>query len=517
MMQKPVENAYMGANGGGIDFKKGNPGGPGRPRLPAVLKDMRKANKIEFQRILDKYIYMSQDNLNVALKDSSLPMIELIVAKLLYVGHKNADVYKTEFLLNRWIGVAPIEPPDDEEPRDVTLVTSSKKTFEEFCIDARYPQPYPQQVEMMKFGMADSEPRLLLGARGYGKSDYVTVLGCAYDVYLNGASSTNLIISKSKTRNTAMLQEIANALKANGVELEKENSSCIRIKGMQGKDHSVEVITIKSSFRGRHPKRIIMDDPVTEEDTSEAMRILVKKKYDEAYKLCKNIVIIGQPAHAFDLYAELRPTLNKMEVPWGAIPELDADLEAMKLAGVDSHSIEMSYHLRIPTEGHSIFSNIRYVDVFPQGDTVAFIDPSDGGDYTAVSIFKGYMDGVAVQGHTFKKAWYHALDEMVPILRARNVRKLCFETNCTGTQPLIQLRQLLGPLGIGVVGVHSDTNKHAVIQSAGSYAHMIHLSKESDRVYTDQVVKYEYNSKHDDAPDSLARGLVWMGLIRGKK
>jgi hypothetical protein len=391
-----------------------------------------------------------------------------------------------------------------------------KKTFEQFCLDAGYPAPFPRQVEMMHFGIADDDPRLLLGARGYGKTDYVTVLGVAYDIYMLGTATTNLIISKSKSRNTAMIEEIAEALKKNGILLDKQNASCIRVAGLVGKDHSVEAITIKTSFRGRHPKRILMDDPVTEEDTSEAMRTLVKKKYDEAYKLAKNIVMIGQPAHAFDLYAELRPQLKKLEVPHGSIPELDADLDAMKLAGVDSKSIEMSYHLRIPKDGHSIFSNLKFIDAFPAGDSVAFIDPSDGGDFTAISIVRGYMDGVAVHGQAWQKAWYHCLDDIVPLLAARGVKKLAFETNCTGNQPIGQLRELLKG-HIGVVGIHSVTNKESTITAAGSYAHLIHLSKTSDRVYTDQVVKYGPDSKHDDAPDSLARCLEWLGLLKGRK
>lgn len=395
-----------------------------------------------------------------------------------------------------------------------------KKTFEDFCLNALYPKPYPKQVEMMQYGISDDEPRLLLGARGYGKTDYVTALGVAYDVYsawYDGTHTTNLIITKSRTRNTAIIQEIANALRANGVPLEKENSTCVRVQGHVGKDHSVEVITIKSSFRGRHPKRILMDDPVTEEDTSEAMRKLVKKKYDEAYKLCKNIVIIGQPAHAFDLYAELRPQLKKLELPHGTIPELDADLSLMRLAGIDSASIEMSYHLRIPKEGHAIFADLKYIDIFPAGDSVAFIDPSDGGDLTAISVVKGYFDGFAVYGNAWKKAWYHCLDDILQVLKSKGVQKVCFETNCTGRQPITQLTELLAPHGIGVVGKHSDTNKHACIAAAGSYSHLIHLSKESPSIYTDRVVQYEKGSKIDDPPDSLARCLEWIGVLRGKK
>lgn len=411
-------------------------------------------------------------------------------------------------------------------PPNPSLVLSGQnlniKSFEQFCIDAGYFEPFPKQIEMMQFVIHQNQVRLLLGARGYGKTDYGTIMGVAYDIYCafkrgdEMDNFTNLIITKSKSRNAAIVQEISNALEKNGVPLEKSNSTIIRVQGLIGQDHSVEAITIKTSMRGRHPKRIVMDDPVTDEDTSEAMRTLVKKKYDEAYKLCKNIIIIGQPAHAYDLYAELRDIILKMEVPHGTIPQLDADLEAMKIAGIDQNSIEMSYHLRIPEDGAMPFSGIKRIEGMPRGECVAFIDPSDGGDHTAISIMTGYFDGVAVAGFQWKKAWYHCVDDIEKLLRHYGVQKLCFETNCTGRQPIDQLRQKFEPLGIGVMGKHSDTNKHAVIMQAGSYSHMIHLSKDSDKSYTDHVIKYEYGAKFDDAPDSLARGLEWLGLIRGK-
>lgn len=413
-------------------------------------------------------------------------------------------------------------PPTQDPSLLLSGQTLNIKSFENFCVDAGYFNPYPKQIEMMSFVIHQSQVRLLLGARGYGKTDYGTIMGIAYDLYSaykNGndmSEHTNLIITKSKSRNAAIVQEISNALEKNGVPLEKSNSTIIRVHGLIGQDHSVEAITIKTSMRGRHPKRITMDDPVTDEDTSEAMRTLVKKKYDEAYKLCKNIVIIGQPAHAYDLYAELRDIILKMEVPHGTIPELDADLEAMKIAGIDQASIQMSYHLTIPVDGSMPFTKIKSIDVFPVGGCVAFIDPSDGGDHTAISIVKQYFDGIAVYGYQWKRAWFHCEEDLVKICVEKGVGKVCFETNMTGRNPLEQLRNLFGPHGIGVDGKRSDSNKHAIIMAAGSYAPMIYLSKDSDRSYTDHVKKYEYGAKYDDAPDSLARCMEWLGLIRGK-
>lgn len=400
--------------------------------------------------------------------------------------------------------------------KDRVMATAGIRTFEQFVEAAGYPKPYAKQLEMREFGIDGTGARLLLGSRGYGKTDYITILGVAYDIYLHRETSW-IIITKSKVRNTAIIEEIAKALIANGVSLEKQNSTCIRVNGLQGKDHSVEVLTIKTSMRGRHPKKGLMDDPVTDEDTSEAMRLLVNKKYNELFKLCSDILILGQPAHAQDLYAKLRPLLTKMEIPYGSIPELDHDLEAQRLAGVDEKSIQASYFLKIVSDGSAPFEKINYIDRMPGGETIAFLDPSHKGkDCSALTIMRQHFQGVAVVGFAAHRAWNHWLDDIVPKLLKFGVKKLCVECNGLGDQPVILLRQMLEGRGIGVVGMDSTDNKHARIMAAGTYAHLIHLSKESDRTYTDQVVQYEYGASHDDAPDSLATCLKWVGLIRGK-
>lgn len=414
---------------------------------------------------------------------------------------------------------------DKPEPIDITPPEKTnqriKKTFVQFCQDAGYPIPFEVQIEMMQFGLYETVARMLLGARGYGKTDYITILGSAYLIYCDWFDNaipefSIFIITKSKERNAAIIGEISKALEANGVPLEKNNTSQVRVEGQHGKDASVSAATIKAaSFRGRHPKLIIMDDPVTEDDTSEATRKLVKKKYEEAFKLTSNILIIGQPAHEHDLYAELRDLLKLKLVPHGTIAELDHDLEAQRLAGVSEKSIQASYHLKILSDGSNPFDGIKYMDHFPKpGTSVAFVDPShEGGDFTAISIIKQHLQGIVVVGFVWKKAWHHCLKEIAEVTEKYNVQKLCFETNALGQQPLDVLRQVLK---CGVVGRRSNNNKHSRIMAAGAYAEFIHLSKESHKAYIDQVVQYEYNAKNDDAPDSLATGLEWIGLIRGK-
>lgn len=393
-----------------------------------------------------------------------------------------------------------------------------KVDFTTFCTNAGYPAPLEEQIGFTQFGFDLVEPRLLLGARGYGKTDYLTILRVAYDIYLHGVATSNLILTKSKIRNSAIMQEIAHALIANGVELEKQNASCVRVAGLVGKDHSVEAITIKTSMRGRHPKRAIMDDPVTDEDVSQAERKLVKRKYNELMKLCSNVLVIGQPAHKHDLYAELRPLLKVLELPHGTIPKLDHDLEAQRLAGVDEASIQASYFLKIVSDGGAPFEKIRYVDQFIVGDSVAWVDPSHkGGDLTALTILRAYGQGIQVVGFVWKKAWNHCLDDIEKRLKQFGVRRLAFETNNLGTMPIEILQTQLAPKGIGVVGRDSIKNKHSKIMAAGVASEILHLSKQSDRAYIDGVIQYEYGAEPDDAPDSLASCLDWIGLIKGKK
>jgi hypothetical protein len=506
----------IGKKTGGRDFKPGQVTNPnGRPRVPPDLKQSRKLNKEKFERTLNKYMHMTAPEIMKVVKSSDTPMLDMIVAKIIGKAFQDGDHRRLEFLLARLIGSAPTGPIEDKKDH---YQPEPKKSFQEFCLESGYPAPYDKQVDMMHFAFNQDKPRMILGARGYGKTDYVTILGVAYDIYVNENKATNLIISKSRTRNAAMISEIAHALKVNGVTLDVENKSCLRIRGLTGKDHSVEAITIKTSMRGRHPKRVLMDDPVTEEDVSEAMRVLVKRKYNEVLKLCDNVCVIGQPAHAHDLYAELRSIVSKMELPYNTIPELDHDIEAQRLAGVDEHSIRASYFLEITSEAGSPFAKINHIDEYPDKESVAFIDPSfEGGDYTALTILTAFGQGVAAVGFAYKKAWNHCLEEMLPQLQKYKVRRIAFETNSLGSQPVELMQSLLKDTGIGVIGRRTTGNKHARIMAAGTFAHLIHLSKQSDRVYLNQVEQYEYKSKHDDCPDSLASCLEWIGLIRGRE
>lgn len=485
-------------------FKKGDakPAGSGRKK--------GSINKSQFlvREVLDNHGIDLVEQILFRLKTlTKLEQVKALIALLPYAYPKLNTVEHSLWM-----------PPGAGVANPEREALPSVRSFKDFCLTAGYPPPYDPQLEMYKFGMEETVARLLLGARGYGKTDYVVILGIAYKLYLDRDFRV-FILTKSKERNAAMLGEILKAAQLNGVTFEKQSSTAIRVTGLLGKDHSVSASTLgTASLRGRHPDLAVMDDPVTEEDVSEATRKRVQRVYNEVIKLTPNVLIIGQPVHKFDLYETLRPLLKKMEVPHGSILELDHDLEAQRLAGVSEESIQASYFLKVISESGNPFEAVQYLDKFPTGETaVAFIDPSfKGGDYTALSILKAHFDGFAVKGFCYKRAWNHCLDDMVGEMMATGVKRVCFETNSLGDQPIIMLQEALKDTGIGVVGKDSTNNKHARIMNAGGYAHLIFLCRDSDRVYIDQVVKYEYGVKHDDAPDSLATCLEWLGLIRGR-
>jgi hypothetical protein len=522
----------MGRRGSGgsrkTQFKKGNPGGPGRP--PDLLgRELRQLTQKEFSEIANLVIRGNYQEIQRIALDRTAPICKVMVAQAIMGAYKRREFSTFNQILDRIVGrtTTPVEVSGGLGIGVAASNSNKKKTFTEFCVAASYPAPFPKQIEMKDFGSEGEDARLLLGARGIGKTDYVTILGEAYEIYSDWfdnkdkPSHSCLLITKSAERNSAILEEILKACVANGVPFEKETNVALRVKGLIGKDHSMSSVPIKTkSFRGRHPKKIIMDDPVTEDDVSEATRKQAQRVYNEVSKLCKNILIIGQPVHKQDLYGKLRPLLKKkMEVPHGCIPELDHDLEAQRAAGVSEESIQASYFLKVISENAAPLENVKFLPSFPKVETaVAFIDPSyEGGDYTALSIISQYFDGVAVRGRCWQRAWNNCASEIVKECVAHNVKRVCLETNNLGDFGVETLRQAFANTGIGVVGKKSITNKHARIMNAGPYAPLIHLAKDSDRVYIDQVILYEYGASHDDAPDSLATGLEWVGLIRGKK
>lgn len=498
---------------------------------PTSIKDW-KATYPDFLALLKKAKEVADDIVEASLFHRAVgyaaPEVKffshegLVVDERVVLKHYPPDVTAQIFWLknrrpDRWRESHVIETPDT--PAATQAV--AKLSFEDFCQKAGYPKPYPKQNEMREFvvkgGKSGPTPRLLLGARTYGKSMFSTMAGVAYEIYCD-PSFTVLLTTKVEKNGRKMLKEISRILKANGVELETDNADDIRVKGLVGNNSSVTVVPVGSAgFRSLHPKLAIMDDPVVPGKVSEADREEVKTVYEEILKLTKNVAIIGQPVDFRDLYQYLRNIIETMEVPHGSIPELDEDLDVYRAAGVDEKSIQASYFLKVEPDGDATFHDIQRIDAFPAQDSIAFMDPSEGGDYTAVGIFTNHFQGMAIVGFAWKKRWDLCIPELKEIFKRFRVHKMGFEVNKHGTQPLDVLRQALHDIGVSVEGKYTHSNKETRIQLAAQYSKSLFLSKQSHPEYIRQVVEYSHDAKYDDCPDTIATFLEWAGRIRPPK
>lgn len=93
-----------GRKTGGRDFQKGKPGGPGQPKIPVEVIEARKINKVESERILNKFLHLSLDELAAFANDKSNTVHEMLVARILYEGIKRGDHVKLEWVYSRLVG-----------------------------------------------------------------------------------------------------------------------------------------------------------------------------------------------------------------------------------------------------------------------------------------------------------------------------------------------------------------------------------------------------------------------------
>lgn len=387
--------------------------------------------------------------------------------------------------------------------------------FYDLCNLAGYPPPYPAQVEMKDYLIKTPGVHLLLGSRGYGKTDYAVIMGCA-EAILNNPNFKVLLIAKELSRAQAIIKEVREVLLRAGVKFKNKSEVLLRTDGCIGKDPNLEGLGVKcTGLRGRHPDLVIMEDPITPKDDSEAERLTVKKTYEEVCKLTMNVGIVGQPVHKLDLYQSLREIVNTRLMPYGTIPELDPDLDAQRLAGVDEFSIQASYFLNIMDSLKMPFSLVKEVD-FAAKETICWIDPSHKGrDFTAVVCGGRNLSDFVLTGFCFEKAWYDCTAELLEINKILNISHTVIETNGLGELPVNEFRKL----GMPCVGFNTTMNKHTKILNSAAFSPDLKLSRlsglppalmQAQKIFVEQTKNYEYNSKHDDAPDSVASLICYV-------
>ena len=86
-------------------WKKGESGNPsGRKKLPNDIREAKTMDKIQFARILHKFVHMRKDQLSDSLRNPNATMLELMVGHIVAKAAKDGDTVRATFLLDRMIG-----------------------------------------------------------------------------------------------------------------------------------------------------------------------------------------------------------------------------------------------------------------------------------------------------------------------------------------------------------------------------------------------------------------------------
>lgn len=98
-------------------FEEGNKAGVGhgRPSLPNDLKEARKANSQDVERIINKFLGWAVSDLAEYCKDPHNPVLECLIASILAKAIHQGDPMRLGFILDRLGIKAPVQSKESEE------------------------------------------------------------------------------------------------------------------------------------------------------------------------------------------------------------------------------------------------------------------------------------------------------------------------------------------------------------------------------------------------------------------
>lgn len=97
-----------GKKSGGRDWEPGESGNPKGPAvLPPDIREARKLNKQEFERIVNKFLYLTPAEIKAIAEDPKTPAFELMIGAIVAKAVTQADTFRAEFLIARLVPKLP--------------------------------------------------------------------------------------------------------------------------------------------------------------------------------------------------------------------------------------------------------------------------------------------------------------------------------------------------------------------------------------------------------------------------
>ena len=372
-------------------------------------------------------------------------------------------------------------------------------------------------ISDMVFGKAD---KTLQAHRGSYKTTCVSIaLAIICIVYPNDKT---LFMRKTNTDVTEVIAQVKKILKSDifrhlsyilwGVEVElvMERADCLTTNLASNDPRGtpqLQAIGCGASITGKHFDRIFTDDIVNVEDrVSKAEREKTKIAYQELQNI-KNrggrIYNTGTPWHKDDAFS-LMPNPEKWDCYNTGLMSKE-EIEDIKKKMAPS-LFSANYELRHIAAEDVIFENPNIgADPAMAEQGKSHIDASYGGaDNTAFTI----CHKVGKKYYVFGKLWQKHVDDVedtiIELRKAFNAGRISCEDN--GDKGY--LAKSLRSKGEKTHVYHENMNKYLKITTylKSEWENVVFVAG-TDEAYIRQILEYNENAEHDDAPDSLASAI----------
>lgn len=262
---------------------------------------------------------------------------------------------------------------------------------------------------------------------------------------------------------------------------------------------------IGSSLTGQHYDRIFTDDIVNIKDRqSKAEREKTKLVYQELINLLNRggrISNTGTPWHKEDCFTLMPPARKYDCYSTGIMTKEEIQKKKDELS---PSLFAANYELKHIAAEDVIFDDAVTDAPFDKilNPQVTHIDAAYGGeDFTAFTATKKSEGKYYIYG----RLWHEAVDKVMDKIINERKRLLAGKIWCEKNGDKGYLAKALREKGERVVDYHEDTNKYIKIVThlKGDWKNVVFVEG-TDPDYIEQILDYNENAEHDDAPDSAS-------------
>jgi hypothetical protein len=373
----------------------------------------------------------------------------------------------------------------------------------------------------MRDMISGTDDMTLLAHRGSYKT---TCLSVALAIIISSDPSRNLIfMRKSEDAVKEIIQQVHKIIvsepfryltaKAYGEEygpvtLRQASSTSITTDVYAAAKGAAQLLGIGTSgaITGKHADVVITDDIVTLEDrTSKAERDRIVRVYDELQNIRNRggrIINTGTPWHPEDAISRRMPNVQRFDCYTTGLltPE---KIEELKQSMAPS-LFAANYELQHIAAENALFATYPGTtdNAAMLRDGVAHIDAAyEGEDYTALTC------GRRVGGklYLYGRIWRAHVDTVMDAILADCDRLRCAPVYCETNGDKGYLGRELKARGASVRPYPEKMNKYLKISTflRKWWGNVVFLSG-TDPAYIAQIMDYNEQAEHDDAPDSAA-------------